>query len=256
MRLKPLGTEGIFSTITLSEMTEGSVIFAGAGGLLSQDNSNFFWNNSSKTLSVVGAITVTNSAVIGQNSVVFQPGTNSTTFMQVKDAGGTTFLLVDTSNKQVEISNGGQLVIDGTIAIGLDMSGGTFATAVQNWPADPVINAAGTQIIRYDDINKNMYFGTSAFQNNAVTNSLGFGFHAGLNTNTGANFSIFIGSQAGEGDSGADLTGSGNVGIGYQSCQSMSTGYDCVGLGYRTLFQNRDGFENLAIGKSSMVGNI
>jgi len=36
----------------ITSLTEGSVPFIGSGGLLSQDNSNFFWNNTAKILGV------------------------------------------------------------------------------------------------------------------------------------------------------------------------------------------------------------
>ena len=49
-------------------------------------------------------LTLTNAAVIGSNSVVFQSGTDSMTFFQVLDAdGGTPVLNVDTTNEQVTI---------------------------------------------------------------------------------------------------------------------------------------------------------
>ncbi len=41
------------------------------------------------------------------------------------------------------------IVIDGTKAIGLDMSGGTFATAIQKWPAG-TISTAGTTVFQPD----------------------------------------------------------------------------------------------------------
>jgi len=40
----------IFSILTLSSLTPGSVLFAGANGLLSQNNTNFYWNNSNGRL--------------------------------------------------------------------------------------------------------------------------------------------------------------------------------------------------------------
>jgi hypothetical protein len=40
------------STLTVSGLTPGSVIFAGTGGALSQDNANFFWNNVTKQLGI------------------------------------------------------------------------------------------------------------------------------------------------------------------------------------------------------------
>ena len=36
-----------------SGLTTGSVVFTGAGGILSQDNTNFFWDDTAKNLKVV-----------------------------------------------------------------------------------------------------------------------------------------------------------------------------------------------------------
>lgn len=43
-------TSGTFSNIITPDISSGSVLFAGAGGLLSQDNDNFFWDNTNKKL--------------------------------------------------------------------------------------------------------------------------------------------------------------------------------------------------------------
>jgi photosystem II stability/assembly factor-like uncharacterized protein len=42
--------------LTLSSLTQGSIIFAGSGGVFSQDNSNFFWDDVNKRLKVKGDI--------------------------------------------------------------------------------------------------------------------------------------------------------------------------------------------------------
>ena len=41
-----------FTGLTLSDLTAGSVLFAGTGGFVSQDNSNFYWNNTSNRLGI------------------------------------------------------------------------------------------------------------------------------------------------------------------------------------------------------------
>jgi hypothetical protein len=48
-------------------MSEGSVLFAGPGGLVSQDNANFFWDNTSNRLGVGTATPNSVLEVIGQN---------------------------------------------------------------------------------------------------------------------------------------------------------------------------------------------
>jgi hypothetical protein len=41
-----------FGGLTLSNLTSGSMIFAGAGGLISQDNANFFWDDTNNRLGI------------------------------------------------------------------------------------------------------------------------------------------------------------------------------------------------------------
>lgn len=52
--------------LTLSPITLGSILFAGTGGLVSQDNSNLFWDNTNKILTATS--TTNNSAVIAKNA--------------------------------------------------------------------------------------------------------------------------------------------------------------------------------------------
>lgn len=53
-RAKAITKANIFTGATFPDMTSGSVLFAGASGLLSQDNTNFNWNNTAKQLSIGG----------------------------------------------------------------------------------------------------------------------------------------------------------------------------------------------------------
>jgi hypothetical protein len=41
-----------FAGLTLSNLTSGSVLFAGGGGVISQDNANLFWDNTNKRLGI------------------------------------------------------------------------------------------------------------------------------------------------------------------------------------------------------------
>jgi hypothetical protein len=46
------GSTGSFSTITIPSFTLGSVLFEGSGGLVSQNNAQFFWNNTTFRLGI------------------------------------------------------------------------------------------------------------------------------------------------------------------------------------------------------------
>lgn len=53
--------------------TEASVLFAGTGGVLAQDNTNFTWNNTTKTLSIGGSLTLTTPLAVAYGGT----GTNT-----------------------------------------------------------------------------------------------------------------------------------------------------------------------------------
>jgi hypothetical protein len=46
------GSKSFVNAPTFSSMTAGSLLFAGVGGVVSQDNSNFFWDNTNKRLGI------------------------------------------------------------------------------------------------------------------------------------------------------------------------------------------------------------
>lgn len=87
------GAKTFSSAPTFSTMTLGSALFAGTGGLLSQDNSNYFWDNTNKNLNIGGA--VGNGATIGSLNVKAKsdslgallqlegPGTGGNRFMYI-----------------------------------------------------------------------------------------------------------------------------------------------------------------------------
>lgn len=60
------GSSPTFSGLTLSSFTQGSIIFAGSGGLLSQDNANFFWDDTNNRLGI-GTATPNDTVEINGN---------------------------------------------------------------------------------------------------------------------------------------------------------------------------------------------
>lgn len=48
----PDGSLTVSGTLTLSAMTQGSVLFAGSSGAVSQDNANLFWDDANKMLGI------------------------------------------------------------------------------------------------------------------------------------------------------------------------------------------------------------
>ena len=62
---------------TIDSATQGSVLFAGASGILSQDNANFFWDDANKRLGI-GTGSPTEMFELSGGKAVFDNGTNQT----------------------------------------------------------------------------------------------------------------------------------------------------------------------------------
>jgi hypothetical protein len=53
---KGLPRNFVVNDLTITGLTEGSVLFAGPGGLVSEDNANLFWNDSTNNLFILGSL--------------------------------------------------------------------------------------------------------------------------------------------------------------------------------------------------------
>ena len=157
-------------------------------------------------------LTITNACVIGSNSAVFQPNADDATFFEINDIDGNNILTVDTIANDLEVDHA---IISGTAATGLDMSGGTFATAVQNWPTQFVLNANGASILHN-------------FQHPTGGGAIPVGYN------------LFVGINAGNLSMGSTATAtyhsSYNTGMGYASLYSNTTGYRNNAMGYGSLY--------------------
>jgi len=56
----PAGTE--YALLPMASLTQGSVLFVGASGIITQDNSNFFWDDSNNKLRVSGIVGITDGS--------------------------------------------------------------------------------------------------------------------------------------------------------------------------------------------------
>lgn len=70
----PGGSSSLGPT-TPTTFTQGSVLFAGSGGVLSQDNTNFFWDNTAKTLKVPKLVGLNNGYGTANAGITFANGT-------------------------------------------------------------------------------------------------------------------------------------------------------------------------------------
>ena len=112
---------------TITGATEGSVLFAGAGGVLAQDNANFFWNNTTKQLTLSGSLTgsqATSALSIAQTWNT--SGAPTALLMNITDtASQATSKLFDFqtgSVSKLSITKGGLLQFGNTGTIGVQSS--------------------------------------------------------------------------------------------------------------------------------------
>lgn len=149
-------------------------------------------------------------------------------------------------------------ILSGTTAIGLDMSGGTFATANINLAANPIIEANGTTIIKSNSTIFNMLIGDDAFQNDNGENNLGIGYQAGYNNDTTGSAAkgdsnLYIGYQAGYGNTrGSNNFGYSNTAIGRRALYKNTTGHDCIAIGSTACNENSEGNYNTGIGFAAL----
>jgi hypothetical protein len=210
-RLDVNGTARVQGNLT-TNLTAGSVPFIGASGLLSQDNTNLFWDNTNKRLGV-GTSTPGNPLVVrspntlgielinSTNSKSWRFNINTNDFFITETAVGNPFI----------IKAGGNVLINTTTDAGfrLDVNGTARVQGVLTTTADAVVNSV----------------------------SVGRGGGA-IVTNT----------RVGESALNANTTGSENTAIGRISMFSNTTGIQNTAVGVRSLQDNTTGSLNTSVG--------
>jgi streptogramin lyase len=98
--------------------------------------------------STLTALTVSNCAVLGENSAVFQPGTNSTTFLQVLDAAGANVVNVNTTSKLVTF--GGAITSANYTAANLLTACATNAGALDFSAASKTLTVEDNAVVNQD----------------------------------------------------------------------------------------------------------
>jgi len=148
------------NSITNTGTTAGSILFAGTGGLQSQDNANFFWDDTNNRLGIgtaspgvsldihgTGTMVHLNGTSTNNSYLLFQnAGTGKWRIGNLYNAGANTFEIYDVLNatNRLTILNTGATTLNGTFtATSLIKSGGTSA---QILAGDGSVITAGTNI--------------------------------------------------------------------------------------------------------------
>ena len=117
-----------FTGLTLSNMTQGSVLFAGAGGVLSQDNANFFWDATNHRLGIrnttpQAALTVGTTAATARSYNSFTDASNGE-WAYMGDWGLTSNVATYGTDKNgTGVARGVQILSGGAVALKFGVSG-------------------------------------------------------------------------------------------------------------------------------------
>ncbi|MDD5750127.1 MAG: hypothetical protein PHU56_00545 [Candidatus Pacebacteria bacterium] len=262
------------SSFYVASLTQGSIPFIGSGGMLLEDNSNLYWNDTTNRLGVGTTTPAAKLDVWGS----FQVGTSTTpvlTPLFIANTGSAT-VGIGTSTPAAKFSIAGSsgvnafnvasssgasmLMVDqyGNVGIGtsspgakLEIAGNKDATEFvvranssqsNTNPLIKLLSNGGTELLRiHSDNANNLFVGTNTGR---VNNVSGVGSQ-GL-------FNAFVGANAGF----SNTTGYQNSAMGANALYSNNTGYTNSAMGFNSLFFNTTGYQNAAMGANALYSNI
>jgi hypothetical protein len=188
--------------------TPGSVLFIGAGGVLAQDNANFFWDDTNKILKSGAQIDLLAGGV-------FVPA-----IFSVSNVGGNNWFEGNAGNASVAgYANFG--TGDGSL---VSLTTGIANTAIGNQTAQNITTGSSNFALGQDALsglvsgNDNVGIGTGALRLLTSSSFLGIGARAFTNIVSG-NYGTALGYQAGETATGIF----GDTFIGYKAGQNIGT---------------------------------
>ena len=129
------------NSLTISNITQGSVMFAGASGLVSQDNTNLFWDDTNNNLRLFGGTAGTSAQRVLALGLAAKPTSNPADTVQlgvVDWEGGpsASFCIYSEAGYSTTIgggsANGGLLMTNGTVDLWLGLTAGGSTTLRTN----------------------------------------------------------------------------------------------------------------------------
>jgi hypothetical protein len=214
-------------TLSIADMTQGSVPFFGASGLLSQDNNNLFWDNTNSRLGIGTNAPASELHIVGSLRMV--DGNEGADKIMVSDANGTGSWKTNADlNIKIDDLADGKSEYNGSAGTGSSVFLGEDSGAADN----------GT--------NNNVGVGVSTLEAN-ISGSYNTAFgRASLFRNTSGSFNAAYGAESLFNSS----TGNNNTANGYQALFNNTTGDYNTALGYRAGF-NANGTANVFIGNQA-----
>lgn len=155
---------GFGGTGTSTTFTQGSVVFAGASGIYTQDNANFFWDNTNKQLKI-GSNSIVNGNSLNPIAIAKTSTSYLATYIQNLSSGtaASTDLIIGNNADDGTVTTGTYL------DLGINSSGFT-GSGILNGPGDAyVYNNLEDLIIATGTAGKNVIIGTGGFGGTAAS---------------------------------------------------------------------------------------
>lgn len=209
------GASPTFTGLTLSGLTAGSVVFAGASGVISQDNSNLFWDDSNDRLGVGTASPARDLEINATQAILrIASAAANSALLEFVESSIVGYVGWDGTNDAIKITAGSNfgtthLVVDTTGNVGIGL-----IAPVRNLDisaAEPIIrftidNASNGLFEFFENSAIVGYFGWRGSDNTfRVINSNNFGDDVGFEVDTSGNLAIYAGDLIIEKTSGLGI---------------------------------------------------
>jgi hypothetical protein len=177
------GSGKFSSTLTLGTILQGSVLFAGSGGLVNQNNSNFFWDNTNNRLGINQSTPLYSLDVTGTGRFTSNVGIGS-----VLSTWGSPF-----NNAVLQLGTGGGFIVGRNDAFNQLQIGSNATYDGTNWLykstdfASKYYQAQGTHIFQYAPSGT---AGATITWNTAMTITTGGNVLIGTTTDGGQKFQV------------------------------------------------------------------
>ncbi|HPO68476.1 MAG TPA: tail fiber domain-containing protein [Candidatus Pacearchaeota archaeon] len=221
------GEENCTVALPVNNFTSGSVLFSNTDGTITEDNSNFFWDNTNKRL-----------------------GIGTKTPSQTLHVLGDT-LLEGNIYAKGDIYTDRWLNSETNTAIGIGVfgAGNLLHTDEDEGYYNTVIGY--NSLFSNTTGSGNLALGTfSLYSNTTGYNNTAIGSYS-LRSNTTGYYNVAIGHNS----LYYNETGENNTAIGSYSLYKNTTGYYNIAIGIGSLFSNVNGSQNVAIGHNSLYYN-